>query len=77
LNGKKNEIQLSGKGIENLLVNIVLDFFFLNIDLKKTSFHHSLRGNGVNTFWAKLLLDKILWDPITILPKLFIMNHHH
>jgi hypothetical protein len=27
LNGKKNEIQINGKGIENLLVNMVLDFF--------------------------------------------------
>jgi hypothetical protein len=28
LNGKKNEIQINGKGIENLLVNMVLNYFF-------------------------------------------------
>jgi hypothetical protein len=35
LNGKKNEIQISGKGIENLLVNMMLDFFFLKHKFEK------------------------------------------
>jgi hypothetical protein len=46
---ENNEMQIGGETIEILLVNIVLEKkTFKNIDLKKTHFHVSLFGNGLN-----------------------------
>jgi hypothetical protein len=47
---KTNEMQICGEGIENLLVNIVLEFFFKTYKFEETPFHTSLLGNGPNIF---------------------------
>ncbi len=67
---ENNEMQIGGETIEILLVNIVLEKkTFKNIDLKKTHFHVSLFGNGLNQ-------DKTPWNLIVVLLKPILMNHY-
>jgi len=44
----KNEIQIGGEAIENLFVNMVLRKKLQKNKFKKTQFHASLLGNGLN-----------------------------
>jgi hypothetical protein len=44
---------------------------------KKTFFHASLLGNGLNKFQTRIWLDKTPWHSIIILLKLVLMNNCH
>jgi hypothetical protein len=46
--------KLVEKVIENLLVNLVLEFFLKNLKYKMTPFHASFLVNGLNRFWARI-----------------------
>jgi hypothetical protein len=47
---KRNGIQIGGKCIENLLLNVVLEFSLKIYKFKKTPFHASSLENGLEIF---------------------------
>jgi hypothetical protein len=47
-------MQIGGKGIENLLVNMVLEFSLKNLKYKISTFHASFLVNGLNRFRARI-----------------------
>jgi hypothetical protein len=56
----KNEIQIGGEAIENLFVSMVLRNKLLKNKSKKTQFHASLLGNGLNKYQLQLMKSKVV-----------------
>jgi hypothetical protein len=56
----KNEIQIGGEAIENLFVSMVLRKKLLKNKSKKTQFHASLLGNGLNKCQLQRMKSKVV-----------------
>jgi hypothetical protein len=57
----KNEIQIGGEAIENLFVSMVLrKKKLLKNKSKKTQFHASLLGSGLNKCQLQLMKSKVV-----------------
>jgi hypothetical protein len=69
-------MQSDREGIENLLMNMVLNENKLKKHISKESpVHAFVLRNALNGFETRILYKKMLWDSIVALPKSTPMNH--
>ncbi len=70
-------MQINGKDIQNLFVNMVLKKTLKIHKFKEAPFHVSSLWNGLKKFQFEIVQSTTTYKPKVVLPKPTPMNHLH